>query len=63
MSRTLFTDGLNSLAHFTFGFIGATDSPIFVAGALVYQVLQGGVNMLTDIGEVLIGYLVGSAFS
>ena len=57
--RDLFTDYMNSFYHVWFGFLGAFFHPILFL-AIGYQLLDPfETNMLIDISEVMIGYIVG----
>lgn len=56
ITRPLFTDGVNSLAHFGFGVLAATkpiDIPIF----LYYQLYISKGNAPIDITEFALGWL------
>jgi hypothetical protein len=54
----MFTDGWNSVWHFTFGYL-ALQYPIFVSVFIVYQFLDiYEVNVFVDILEFLAGHLV-----
>ena len=60
--RNFFTDGWNSAWHFIFGLFAIKISwimPLFI----LYQFLdQSDINMVVDILEFLIGYIVGYVF-
>lgn len=58
MPREIFTDGFNSLAHVGLGVV-APLSVVIPAGYLMYQFIQGGDNLLIDLSEFGIGYLIG----
>lgn len=61
--RDLFTDGFNSLAHVSFGFIGASSAFGNIVAALFgyFQVLHGG-DSVEDYTEFMIGFAVGLMF-
>lgn len=60
--RQLFTDNLNSLAHFGLG-IFANQIPITFPIFIIYQtILKPDENALVDISEFLIGYLIAQKF-
>jgi hypothetical protein len=57
--RELFADYMNSYYHVWLGFLGAFFSPILFL-AIGYQLLDPfETNMLIDIFEVMIGYILG----
>ena len=61
--RELFTDYMNSFYHVWLGFLGAYLSPILFL-AIGYQLLDPfETNMLIDIFEVMIGYILGKLLS
>lgn len=57
--RDLFTDKWNSFWHFIFGFLGAFYHPV-LSVFIVYQLVDPlEQNMLIDIYEGMIGFIVG----
>ena len=57
--RAIFTDGWNSVWHFTFGYL-AVQYPIFVSVFIVYQFLNiYEVNVFVDVLEFVAGHLLG----
>jgi CDP-diglyceride synthetase len=58
--RQLFADYMNSFYHVWLGFLGAFFHPILFL-AIGYQLLDPfETNMLIDIFEVMIGYIIGT---
>lgn len=57
--RPLFTDGINSLAHVSFGVLGKTSRLLTVA-FVAYQLLMPDPsgNILIDLGEFAVGYFI-----
>lgn len=55
--RKMFTDGMNSLAHFSFGGL-STRYPFVLPAFVLYQLAEGGVNTFVDISEFMMGYIV-----
>lgn len=58
--RPIFTDGLNSLVHFLFGWI--SNDYLFIAPLfLIYQIITSKANDNTgiDVEEYMLGFLLG----
>ena len=58
MSRSLFTDGCNSLWHVVFGVLGAYLWPIIVVFVLYQLKDPYEENIIIDVLEFLIGYMM-----
>lgn len=59
--RPLFTDGLNSLAHFIFGALST--QAILIGVIFTFYQLGNKENFLVDMGEWLVGYIVAYSIS
>jgi hypothetical protein len=58
-TRPLFSDGLNSLAHFMFGYATTTYTPIIFPIFVAYQVSKPDNNTGVDLIEYGLGMLTG----
>jgi hypothetical protein len=61
--RPLFSDGLNSLAHFMFGYATTTYTPIIFPIFVAYQISQPDNNTGVDLIEYGLGMFAGRFIS